>query len=203
MNWIEAVGYLASALVLATFCMSTMVPLRVIAICSNIAFILYACYGGLYPVLILHSVLLPINLWRTIEVLRLIRRVKSAARGDLAVEWLKPFMKEVRHQAGDVLFRRGELGDCCYMVIIGELNIDELDHVARQGDVVGEIALFASDHKRTQTVRCVTAASLLAISEQNLAGLCFQRPAVCFFLLRTITCRLGVNAAARAAAATA
>jgi hypothetical protein len=38
MNWIEAAGYLASALVLATFCMKTMIPLRCAAVCSNVAF---------------------------------------------------------------------------------------------------------------------------------------------------------------------
>jgi len=27
MNWVETAGYLASALVLATFCMKTMIPL--------------------------------------------------------------------------------------------------------------------------------------------------------------------------------
>ena len=47
MIWIEAAGYLASALVLATFCMKTMIPLRGAAICSNVAFIVYGFYGGL------------------------------------------------------------------------------------------------------------------------------------------------------------
>jgi CRP/FNR family cyclic AMP-dependent transcriptional regulator len=47
MNWIEAAGYLASALVLATFCMKTMIPLRGAAICSNVAFIVYGFYDNL------------------------------------------------------------------------------------------------------------------------------------------------------------
>jgi CRP/FNR family cyclic AMP-dependent transcriptional regulator len=54
MNWIEAAGYLASALVLTTFCMKTMIPLHYAAICSNAAFIVYGFYDHLYPVLILH-----------------------------------------------------------------------------------------------------------------------------------------------------
>jgi CRP/FNR family cyclic AMP-dependent transcriptional regulator len=64
MNWIEAAGYLASALVLATFCMKTMIPLRAVAICSNFAFIIYGFYDGVHPVLILHAILLPLNTWR-------------------------------------------------------------------------------------------------------------------------------------------
>jgi CRP/FNR family transcriptional regulator, cyclic AMP receptor protein len=195
MTWVEVVGYLASALVFATFCMKTMIPLRVAAIFSNIAFIVYASYFPLYPILILHSVLLPMNVWRTVEVLRLIRRVNAAAKGDLSVDWLRPFMKEVRHKAGDVLFGRGDHGDCFYMVLNGQVRVQELDHVAGPGDVVGEIALFAPDHRRTQTVRCLTDASLLSISEKDLAQLCFQRPAVSFYLLRLITYRLAANAA--------
>ena len=71
MNWVEATGYLASALVLATFCMKTMIPLRCAAISSNIAFIVYGFYGGLYPVLVLHAIFLPLNAWRAIQMLRL------------------------------------------------------------------------------------------------------------------------------------
>lgn len=90
MSVAEMIGYLASALVFLTFCMRTMVPLRLTAIGSNFAFITYASMAGLYPVLILHLVLLPMNVWRTIQMLALVRRVREAARGDLSVEWLKP-----------------------------------------------------------------------------------------------------------------
>src|SRR5688500_17938870 len=61
MTWVEAAGYLASALVLATFCMKTMIPLRSAAVVSNVAFIVYGFYDEVYPVLILHAVLLPLN----------------------------------------------------------------------------------------------------------------------------------------------
>ena len=111
MNWIEAAGYLASALVLATFCMKTMIPLRCAAICSNVAFIVYGFYDNVYPVLILHGILLPLNIWRAIQMLRLIRRVETASKGDLSTEWLRPFMKEAQWKAGDVIFNRGDHAD--------------------------------------------------------------------------------------------
>lgn len=41
MSWIDFVGYLAALTVLATFCMDTIVPLRGLAIASNVLFILY------------------------------------------------------------------------------------------------------------------------------------------------------------------
>ena len=64
-----------------------------------------------YPVFILHLVLLPMNVWRTFEMISLVRRVEAAAKGNLAVDWLKPFMKEERHRAGHILFRRGDDAD--------------------------------------------------------------------------------------------
>lgn len=51
MSVAEVVGYLAAILVILTFYMKTMVPLRIVGICSNCAFIAYAFLGGLYPVL--------------------------------------------------------------------------------------------------------------------------------------------------------
>jgi hypothetical protein len=63
----DVIGYLASALVLAAFCMKEMIPLRVVAVCSNIAFLIYGLALGLVPVWLLHAVLLPINCWRLWE----------------------------------------------------------------------------------------------------------------------------------------
>jgi CRP/FNR family cyclic AMP-dependent transcriptional regulator len=64
MSAVEAVGYLASALVLTTFCMRDMVPLRCVAIASNLAFIAYGVLADLGPVLALHLLLLPVNVGR-------------------------------------------------------------------------------------------------------------------------------------------
>jgi hypothetical protein len=58
---VEAIGYLASALVLATFCMRSMMVLRLVAIASNVAFITYGYLGQLTPVLLLHGLLMLVN----------------------------------------------------------------------------------------------------------------------------------------------
>jgi CRP/FNR family cyclic AMP-dependent transcriptional regulator len=47
----EFSGYLAAVLVFMTFYMKTMVPLRLIGMCSNCAFIVYGFLDGLYPLL--------------------------------------------------------------------------------------------------------------------------------------------------------
>jgi CRP/FNR family transcriptional regulator, cyclic AMP receptor protein len=64
MSCTEALGYLASALVLATFCMRDMVALRCMAIASNLAFIAYGALADVGPVLLLHLLLLPVNVQR-------------------------------------------------------------------------------------------------------------------------------------------
>jgi hypothetical protein len=57
-----ACGYVASALVLATFSMKSMRPLRIPAIDSNIVLLLYALNMHLQPIFILHGILLPLNI---------------------------------------------------------------------------------------------------------------------------------------------
>jgi|SRR5215469_4032632 len=63
------IGFLASALVLAAFGMKDMVNLRIVAICSNFAFIAYALLLHLLPILVLHVILLPLNGWRLAQAL--------------------------------------------------------------------------------------------------------------------------------------
>jgi CRP/FNR family cyclic AMP-dependent transcriptional regulator len=60
-EYVECVGYAASALVLATFCFSNPVRLRIFALLSNVAFIAFGYFGSIYPVMLLHMILLPIN----------------------------------------------------------------------------------------------------------------------------------------------
>ncbi len=61
---IDALGYAASGLTLATFAQRAMLPMRIMAIGANICFIGYGAMGWFMPVLVLHIILLPINLVR-------------------------------------------------------------------------------------------------------------------------------------------
>ena len=51
MTGIDALGFLAAGLVLGTFCMKRLIPLRTLAITSNVAFVLYGYSAGIEPVL--------------------------------------------------------------------------------------------------------------------------------------------------------
>jgi hypothetical protein len=90
MQRVELVGYLASALVFVTFYMKTTVPLRLIAIASNIAFIAYGYLGDMMPILLLHAGLLPLNLWRVCQTLRPVNRLRrSTPDAGLSVKFLR------------------------------------------------------------------------------------------------------------------
>ena len=84
MTAVDALGYLAASLVLATFCAKSMVTLRLLAIASNAAFVAYALPAGLYPMVVLHTVMLPLNLLRLRQVLRSsVRQSPDAGRANL------------------------------------------------------------------------------------------------------------------------
>ena len=86
------------------------------AIGSNIAFVVYGYYDSIHLVLVLHAILLPLN-----AMLRLIRRVEPASKGDLSTERLKPFMKEASLKVGETVFNKGDYADRLYMIIAGDL----------------------------------------------------------------------------------
>jgi CRP/FNR family cyclic AMP-dependent transcriptional regulator len=130
------------------------------------------------------------NVWRLVEMRRLVRKVELAAAGDLSLDWLRPWMKPVRCPADQILFRYGDRADRLYFVVSGQLVLDEIGRDIGPGSLFGEIGLFSAERTRTKTVRCVTDAELLWISESDLARLCYQNPAVTFHLLRLITNRL-------------
>ncbi len=69
----DITGYVASALVLMTFATTDMRKLRVLAVLSNLAFIGYGALESLPPVLFLHLLLLPLNLFRLNELARATR----------------------------------------------------------------------------------------------------------------------------------
>lgn len=60
----EVLGWSASAMMIATFACRHPLWMRLLAVCTNLAFMSYAVSAGLHPVLALHAILLPINVVR-------------------------------------------------------------------------------------------------------------------------------------------
>ena len=64
---IDALGWIAAGLTVATFSCTRPVALRMCALAANAAFIAYGSSAGLWPVLALHAALMPINLIRLLQ----------------------------------------------------------------------------------------------------------------------------------------
>jgi CRP/FNR family cyclic AMP-dependent transcriptional regulator len=195
LTFADTLGYIAAFLVFLTFSMKTMVPLRIVGICSNVFFIAYGYLAPAYPLFVLHIALLPLNLFRLREMLTLVRQVGDATAGDLNMDWLKPFTTKQTAKAGEVLFRKGDKADAMYFVVSGEFKVTELGIPIGSGQVLGELGLLAPDQIRTQTIECIKEADLLRITYDQVRQLYFQNPKFGFYFLQLTSRRLFENIA--------
>jgi hypothetical protein len=186
---VAIVGYAAAATVFTSFCMRTMLPLRIVALMSNVLFIAYGYLDALLPVLILHLGLFPMNAWRLAQVLRL-RRAASAPPGRFDIAPLRPYMIRRVLPAGSVLFRRGDPAGEMFYVESGELTVAEPGLVRGPGDLIGEIGLLARHRRRTASVSARTDCVLLSLPAAKFRQLYFQHPGFALSLLETVTERM-------------
>ena len=186
-------GYAASAAVLATFCMSTMIPLRILALGSNVLFIAYGYADHIYPVFVLHAILLPVNALRLVQFQRLLHDMRNAHRNGLSIQSLLPYMAPKKCAAGETLVRRGECADRLYYLVNGELEVTDFNKVLMPGTIVGEIGVFAVNQLRTATVVCRTDCSLLELADHKAKQLYFQDRSFGFAVLQVIIARLMEN----------
>jgi CRP/FNR family cyclic AMP-dependent transcriptional regulator len=192
-DWIETTGYAASALVFLTFYMKTMIPLRVIGILSNLAFMAYGIGGRIYPVLILHAILLPLNCIRLVQMRALIRKVRDAAQGELSMEWLMPFMHRRHVAKGETLFCRGDRAIELYLILSGSIRLVDVAVRVGPGSVLGEIGIFAPTAERMDTALCETDVDVGVIANDKVLQLYHQNPKLGLYLIRLVIQRLLEN----------
>lgn len=84
MRLVDCTGYIASLLVFLTFTMKDMVPLRVVALFSNVAFLAYGGALQLWPVIFLHGALIPINICRLAAEFRKTQTAQSVETAQAA-----------------------------------------------------------------------------------------------------------------------
>lgn len=181
----------AGALQVISSFLRIMVPLRWLAVGSSVGFFFYGLLYPSLPMMILHGMLLPINIYRAIEMIRLTRRVqRAAARGDTSGVWLKPYMKKRDLKAGTVLFEKGDRAKELYFLAEGRIELVEIGVFQEPGSIFGEIAFFSPDRRRTLTARCAHDCRVLTIGEDDLNQLYFQNPAFGFEVVGLIAGRL-------------
>jgi hypothetical protein len=177
----------------ATLLMRTMVPLRVTGIISDVFFIGYGVLSGTVTTLILYILLLPINIFRLGQMLKLVKRARVAAQGDLSMDWLKPFMTRRKYGKGDVLFRKGDRANEMFFTVTGKFLVTELGIELPPGRLVGELGFLSPDNRRTQSLECTEDGQVLAITYDRLLEIYFQNPEFGYYFLRLSTERLLQN----------
>ena len=186
-----AAGGLAASFVIGAAFVHTMIPLRWLAVAGNLGFVIFGLLQPQYLTLLVSAVLLPINLRRALQMMRLTRRVKAAeVASDQSGLWLRPYMKLRKLKAGTVLFRKGDLADHLYCLVDGLIELDDIGLRLEPGKIFGEIAFFAPDKRRTHTARCVGECTVLVVDEATLKQLYFQNPSFGFHLIGLVAGRL-------------
>jgi hypothetical protein len=194
-NWTELIGYLAVPCTIATFSMKTMIPLRIVALTSNIVFIVLGLLGQQYAQFFMHLLLLPLNSFRLYQMVMLVTKVRRASRGDLSMDWLKHFMKKRRYRAGEILFLKGDEAKELFYTLNGRFRLRESGIEIPSGQVVGELGLLAPDNRRTQTLECAQDGEVLTVTYRDILQLYFQNPTFGLYLLQLTSGRLFQNIA--------
>ena len=190
---VVVLGFIAGALYIASHYMKTMVPLRICEIASNALFVIYGLMYPSWPTLALYGILVPLNSLRLYEMLQLVKKVRSAAEGDLSMDWLKPFMHKHSYKKGDVLFRKDDHAEEMFYIVSGSCRVKELGLDLKPGQLVGEMGFLTPDHKRTGTVECTDDVEMLTITYDKVSELYFQNPTFGFYFLRLTSERLLQN----------
>ena len=186
----EIIGYVASALVVATFTMNNMLWLRSVAVLSNIGFLVYGFLGELWPVFGLHVVLLPLNLARIRQLRRLVTIADRVDHTSFPASEILPYGKPVTFPAGHTVFSAGDHADAFYFLVSGQVAVPESGFVIGEGELFGEIGLFSDERERTAAVVCETDVEAVEISRLDLWRIFRKDPAASFELTRVVVNRL-------------
>ena len=113
--------------------------------------------------------------------------------GHISEEQLEEFrkvMKIKKFSADDILFREGDVGDSIYLLLDGEVEINQAltlqlskgDYDTREKSIInlssklhpsfGEMSLLGNDDKRTATVKAQTNCKMALIMKDDLFSIC-------------------------------
>lgn len=198
----DFVFLIGAALMLASYLMKSMLPLRMVALAANVFFIVYGLLEWKPLALGLYSLLLPINAKRAWDIRKLVRDIEAARSDTPLAEWLLPHMTRRIAKAGETLWRRDDPATEMLYVQRGTVRLVEYEETLGAGSLVGEIGLFSPDNRRTQSLACVTDCELYSLTAEEMYKLYYQNPKLGFHIMRLVVGRLIRDAAvARAAVA--
>jgi len=179
----------------ATLLTRTMVPLRVSNMVGCAFFAGFGVLSGDIKTLLLYLLLLPINGLRLHQMLNLVKKARNAAKGDMSIEWLKPFMTERKYRKGDVVFKKEDAAHEMFLTVTGEFLVTEIGVVLPPGRLMGELGFLSPNNRRTATVECTENGHVLTITYDKLLEIYFQDPQFGYYFLVLTSQRLLENIA--------
>ena len=185
-----ALGLIGAALMLASYMMKSMLPLRLVALAACCFFFAYGWTTWAVPSLVLYGLLIPINIKKAWQVRQLVKAIEQAKLDTPVAEWLLPHMTRRQAKAGDTLWRKGDVAHEMIYLESGLLRLVEHKELLGPGAIVGEIGLLSPDNRRTLTISCDTDCVLYSLSAEGMAQLYYQNPKLGFHVLRLIVARL-------------
>ena len=191
----QVFAYLGVGLSVVQMWMKTMIPLRTIAITTNVLFLSYAILADVRPTLVLNCILLPLNLYRLNEMRTLIRKVERARGAEIDMTWLRPFMSRRHVKAGETLFRKRDIAEAMYLIDSGRFELSETGMDVPPGTVVGELGMLSPDGRRTQSLVCRETGDVQSLSYDRFEELYFQNPEFGLSFLKLTSRRLFQNIA--------
>ena len=177
----------------ATLLMQTMVPLRVANIVGCTFFATSGALSGNVATFLLYLLLLPINAVRLRQMLKLVKKARTATQGDMSMEWLKPFMTGRRYRRGDTLFRKGDAAAEMLLTVTGKFLVKEIGVELPPGRLMGELGFLTPNNRRTGTIECLEDGQVLTITYERLLEIYFQNPQFGYYFLVLTSQRLLEN----------
>ena len=105
--------------------------------------------------------------------------------------------EEVRFRPGEVVIKRGEMGETMYLMLDGEVSVHigdesgseiEVDRI-KAGDYFGEMALF-EDVPRSATIRTETDSRLLVLHKQEFKEIVREYPQIALTICKVLSSRI-------------
>jgi len=131
------------------------------------------------------------------QEVELIRQFPIFAKIQPAMQKLLCFSAErLNYDAGQVMFKAGDMGDAAYIIIEGKVEISVptpsgaiVVNTLGRNDIIGEIAIFG-DVPRTATATAQTRLETLRISKELFEKLIRENPDAALELIRGLAGRL-------------
>jgi len=194
-NLANMFALIGSIFLVATLLTRTMVPLRIANIIGNVFFAGFGALAGDVRTLLLYLLMVPINALRLHQMISLVKKARTAAQGDLSMEWLKPFMTQRKFRKGDVLCKKGDEAHEMYLIVTGKFLITEISVELLPGQLMGELGFLTTNNRRTASMECIEDGQVLSITYEKLLEVYFQNPQFGYYFLSLSTKRLLENIA--------